>query len=267
MAEASGWEEGRKRQNAPKYKSAPAKKVKCLKIPKTLQREILTLWELRMCLKAADHIIWNWMKSNKNCWQQYIFVHNFTMWRLSIKAEHSWLTIISFNCSNCPSAILQHLLVFESRVFYWKLIVGIPGMRTFCFIYIGNPWEFFSCWHPLVSSTSLRPRCHTRPFQGTFRKMSHTSVSCKSNIERSIDRPKPVVGVSREVAGRAAAQLQGPFKTWPPQKSLVTVAQRKKPGWEGLNWKMDRKWFPQIIKLESILFYATLRVQNHVRAD
>ena len=59
----------------------------------------------------------------------------------------------------------------------------------------GKPWEFPPLWHPLVSSTSLRL---TR--SGGPERMSQSPVSCNSNIERRMDRPKAVVGVIRGVA-------------------------------------------------------------------
>jgi len=47
-------------------------------------------------------------------------------------------------------------------------MVGIAGIRAFCLIHDGKPWEFSPFEHPLVNSTSLHPR----PFRGTGRAAS-----------------------------------------------------------------------------------------------
>ena len=135
-------------------------------------------------------IVWRASWGREECW---------TRPTIAIPADctsilaHTGSNVKSFGCyrdqlwSDPTPTTLDCKVPFESRVFNWKLIVGIWGMRALfgviwlCgryFIHDANPCEFppFPC--PFASSTSLRPR----RFQGTGRVASSAchAPNCQS---------------------------------------------------------------------------------------
>ena len=71
--------------------------------------------------------------------------------------------------------------------FLLKTDGGYPRDAGVFFIHDGKPWEFPPLSHPLVSSTSLRPR----PFRGTGRAASGGALA--PELPRAIcSRPEPI---------------------------------------------------------------------------